>query len=61
MNSVLSRFVTSRCNDATLIGPSADNHRSPAKLRPFQQFHGHEEGVHVDVQNRGYRIRRSLL
>src|ERR1700704_3745733 len=61
MNPEFPRFIARRRNNAALIRTSADNHRLATKLRPFQQFHGYEERVHIHVKNGRRCFRRSLI
>src|SRR6516225_6537581 len=58
LDSVLARFITGGGDDAALIRPAAYHNRLAAQFGALEQFHGDEEGVHVDVENRG--IKRNL-
>jgi len=61
VNAVFPRLVARGGHDAALIRASADNHRLASKLRPIEQFHGDEEGVHVHVEDGCCRLRRPLI
>jgi hypothetical protein len=50
-----SRFVRC-CSDHAPPAGSSDDHRLPAQLRMAQQLDGHEEHVHVDVEDRPDRV-----
>ena len=53
LHAKLARFVAGGGDDATLIGAATHDHREAAKLGPFQEFDGNEEGVHIDVEDGG--------
>lgn len=51
LNAIFSGFVTGGSDHATLIGPPANYHRLAAKFRTLKQLHGHEERIHIDMQD----------
>src|SRR5437763_840046 len=61
MHAELSRFVARCGNDAALIGSATDDDRFAAQFRPLEQFNGHKERVHVDMQNRSDAGQRLLI
>jgi hypothetical protein len=54
MDPVVPRLVARGGDHAALTG-AADDHRLTAQLRTAQQLDGHEERVHVDMQDRAIR------
>ena len=66
VDPVLARFITGGGDDAALIRSAAYHNRLAAQFGALEQFHGDEEGVHVDVENRAIgrnlaRVRRIML
>src|SRR5882762_2300152 len=51
MHSELACFVASRGDYAALIRSAADDDGLATQFGPLEQFDGHKERVHVDVQN----------
>ena len=51
LNAVFAGFVTGGGDHAALIGPTANHHRLAAKFRTLEQLDGHEEGIHIDMQD----------
>jgi hypothetical protein len=52
MNPELAGFVGCCGNHAALVALSANDHGFPLELGIEQLFHGDEEGVHIDVEDR---------
>ena len=52
VHAVAPRLIAGRRNHAAPVGLPADDHGLAAQLRPLEQFHGHEERIHVHVQDR---------
>ena len=52
MHAELTGFVGCRGNHAALVALSADDHSFSLQFRIEQLFHGDEEGVHIDVEDR---------
>src|ERR1700730_1091494 len=61
VDSKFSCFIARSRHHAALVGSSAYDYRLAAKLRPLQQFHRDEEGVHVHMQNGRLREGRLAL
>ena len=53
VDAEFARFVAGGGDYATLIGLAADDDGFAAELGALEQFDGDEEGVHVDVEDRG--------
>src|SRR6266566_9958252 len=61
MHSELARFIASSGYHAALVRSAADDDRFATQLRPLEQFDGHKERVHVDMQDRSDAGQRLLI
>ena len=61
MNAETARFVTRRGDDAALVALASDDDGKPLQLGAREEFNRHEEGVHINVKDRGGRIDRGGL
>ena len=55
MHAVTTSRVAGRSDDPTTTGP-AHHHRLANEVGPVKEFDGHEEGVHVDVEDRAVTL-----
>jgi len=55
VNTEFAGFVAGGGNDAALIGAASDDNGFAAEIGAVEEFDGDEEGIHVHVEDGGYR------
>src|SRR5208337_439903 len=51
LDAELASFVAGGGNDAALIRSATNDHGFPPKFGALEEFHGHEKGVHVHMED----------